>query len=112
MSRSKELIASEFSTRRVAAMKARGHVSGTANSGVDVTALAKAAQTTYEMARRYLEGRAIPRVDKLQRISDWLCTQPSQLLYGEPAAAKSRVIHTEILQSCFEAAKRAEQLSE
>lgn len=111
MGRSKKLIADEFAARLVAAMKARGHVSGAAKSGVDVTALAKASRTTYEMARRYVEGRAIPRPDKLERIGDWLGTSPSQLLYGEREAVSSRVIHAEVLQSCIQAAQEAERLS-
>lgn len=111
MARSNEVIATEFAARLVAAMRAQGHVSGTAKSGVDVTALSKAAKTTYEMARRYVEGRAIPRPDKLERIAAWLRASPSDLLYGEPITKAGRIIHTEVLQRCVEAAREAERLA-
>lgn len=106
-----ELIAAQFAARLTAAMKARGHVSGVARSGVDVTALSKAAGTTYEMARRYCEGRAIPRPEKLERIATWLRISPSELLYGEPIETNGRIIHAEVLQTCIKAVRQAEQLS-
>lgn len=92
-------------------MKARGLISTVAASGVDVGALAKAAGTTYEMARRYSEGRAMPRHDKIERIAEWLETTSQDLLYGTQQATPARLIHTEALQSCIQAAQRAEQLS-
>lgn len=39
-------------------MRARGHISETSHSGVDVVALAAASGVSYEMARRYAEGQA------------------------------------------------------
>lgn len=104
--------AASFAERLVGLMRAKGYVSTGSRSGVDVTALSKAAETTYEMARRYCEGKAIPRADKLTRIADWLGVSPSELLYGDqPRPAESRLIHTEVLQSCIEAAKRAETIA-
>lgn len=70
--------AGAFARRLRELMRAQGYVSDTARSGVDVVALAGAAGTTYEMARRYAEGHAVPRPDKLHRIAAWL---------GVPAAA-------------------------
>jgi transcriptional regulator with XRE-family HTH domain len=90
-------------------MKAKGLISTANKSGVDVRSLAKAAGTTYEMARRYVEGRAIPRADKLEKIAAWLGVSPSELLYGEPKT-HDRIIHTEVLQTCIQAVRQAEQL--
>lgn len=103
--------ATSFAARLTERMKAKGYVSTGTRSGVDVNALAKAADTSYEMARRYSEGKAIPRPETLARIAEWLGVEPSVLLYGEPIKEINRIIHTEVLQSCIEAVKRAEQLS-
>lgn len=101
-----------FSKRLVAAMKAAGHISTGNHSGADVGKLAKAAGTTYEMARRYVEGQALPRAPKLERIARWLGTSSSALLYGQEEPQSPRqTINTETLQACIEAAKRAEQLA-
>lgn len=107
----KAVIAGEFGDRLRGLMKARGHISTGNASGVDVTALAAVAGSTYEMARRYVEGRAIPRADKLGRIAGWLGVESAQLLYGEEPKNTNRIIHQEVLQSCLEAARRAAEIS-
>lgn len=43
-----------------------------AASGVDVSQLKVAAGVTLEMARRYVEGTALPRPEKMTRIAKWL----------------------------------------
>lgn len=43
-----------------------------AASGVDVSQLKVAAGVTLEMARRYVEGTALPRPEKMTRIAAWL----------------------------------------
>lgn len=100
-----------FGDRLCAAMRSRGHISTGNKSGVDVVALQKEAGTTYEMARRYCEGKAIPRPEKLAKIAEWLGTTPGALLYGAGEPAVSRLIHTEVLQECLAAAQRAETLT-
>ncbi len=111
MATSKPIGASYFSGRLTELMRARGLISTGTASGVDVRALSKSAGVSYEMARRYCEGKAIPRAQTLRAIADWLRVSPADLLYGEPARDSNRIIHTEVLQACLEATRRAEDLN-
>jgi transcriptional regulator with XRE-family HTH domain len=98
--------AGAFSQRLRELMRAHGHVSEGARSGVDVNALAEAAGTTYEMARRYAEGQAVPRPEKLQRIADWLGVPAAALAWGEGGATPE--VNTEVLQLCIAAVMTAQ----
>lgn len=86
-------------------MTKRGHVSTAARCGVDIGALAKVAGTSYEMARRYAEGVAIPRPDKLETIAAWLGVEPGALAYGSPEA---NFINLEVLEQCLQAIAEAQ----
>ncbi|MGD9599956.1 MAG: hypothetical protein AB7P94_16960 [Steroidobacteraceae bacterium] len=94
-----------FGARLREAMLAAGHVSRGARSGVDVARLAEASQTTYEMARRYAEGLAMPRPDKLKAIAQWLGVSPASLAYD---AAPADAIDAGKLQQCLEAVTHAQ----
>lgn len=94
-----------FAQRLRELMKARGLVSGSSRSGVDVAALAHAAGSSYEMARRYAEGVAMPRPDKLTRIAEWLGVTASALAWGTREAGS---IDTEALQRCIKAVTEAQ----
>jgi len=108
----REPIDKAFASRLVEVMRARGHISTGNRSGVDVNALAGIAGSTYEMARRYVEGMAMPRAEKVERIARWLNVSKEELLYGQAEHGQQRrLIHTEVLQSCLAAANQAEQLS-
>lgn len=63
----------EFAARLAGAMK---------RAGLTVADVAKALGVTYEMARRYHEGIAMPRQDKLKNLAALLGMSPAQLLYG------------------------------
>ena len=84
----------------------RGHISESARSGVDLNALAKAADTSYEMARRYAEGIAAPRADKIAMIAAWLGVAPGLLLWGDK---NTNVVDTEALQACIRAVTEAQE---
>lgn len=94
-----------FARRLRELMKARGLVSESSRSGVDVSALAHAAGASYEMARRYAEGVALPRPDKLQKIADWLGVPASVLAWG---TGEPETINTEALQQCIQAVIEAQ----
>lgn len=53
-----------------------------AKQGKNIVDLQKAIGVTYEMARRYTLGAAIPRDDKLCKIAEYLGVGPSYLKYG------------------------------
>lgn len=76
-------------------MRARGHVSDTARSGVDVPALADAA------------GMATPRPGVLQRIAEWLGVAPAVLVWGR-GADEAPAIEQETLQLCIQAVLQAQ----
>lgn len=95
-------ISAAFASRLTARMRERGLLSPSARSGVDVGALAAAVGISYEMARRYAEGLAIPRPDKLAAIADFLGVTSSWLLWGEAGhGAGSDAINMGVLEECL-----------
>lgn len=94
-----------FGERLRKAMKRRGFVSRAARSGVDVAALAGAAGITYEMARRYAEGMAVPRPEKVDAIARWLGVPPASLLWGDASTA---AVDMEVLEKCLSAISEAQ----
>lgn len=73
-----------FARRLIEAMLDRSfHSARNAKSGVDVGPLAKAAKVTREMARRYTEGGAIPDLNKMKLIANWLEVRLPWLRDGE-----------------------------
>lgn len=63
-------------------MEAKGLVSDRSRSGVDVGALSKGARVSYEMARRYADGLAMPRPDVLDSIAERLDVDPAAMAFG------------------------------
>jgi transcriptional regulator with XRE-family HTH domain len=107
MKSDKSAAAKSFGARLRSVMAEKGLISKGSRSGVDVPKLAEIAQTTYEMARRYAEGVAIPRPDKLQAIADWLGVEPGTLAWGE-STQSSAVVDGELLQKCLTAVMHAQ----
>ncbi len=70
-------------------------------------ALSRAAGISYEMARRYAEGVAMPRPDTLERIASWLDVAPASLAWG--IAGGSSSIDAEVLQQCIAAVREAQK---
>ncbi len=81
-------------------MKVKGFTSESSKSGLDVSALAAAAGTSYEMARRYCEGTALPRPDTMEAIARWLDLPVSALAFGEEKSHAP--IDEGTLQLCIE----------
>ena len=101
--------AKEFADRLVAAMHAKGLTSDRSRSGVDVSALARAGGVSYEMARRYVEGKATPRPDMVFRIATWLGMPPAALSYGFSAGSGDVDLHA--LEQCVLAVTEAQRLA-
>lgn len=98
-----------FAERLRAAMHAKGQTSDRNRSGVDVAALARGIGTSYEMARRYVEGAAIPRPDQMQRLADWLEVPLVSLAYG--ADPSEQTLNPIVLERCLRAVREAQQIS-
>jgi transcriptional regulator with XRE-family HTH domain len=99
--------ARRFGERLRAAMTAKG-LTGRGRSGVDVNALAKGAQVSYEMARRYAEGIALPRPDVIEAIAEWLGVDSAMLAWGAVAPGNVDVV---VLEQCLQAVRAAEAAS-
>lgn len=107
MSTDKNRSTAAFGERLRDFMRAKGLTSAGSKSGVDVAKLAEAADTTYEMARRYAEGHAMPRPDKVAAIAKWLGVSVTALAYGEERSPSA--IDERLLQSCIEAIQAAQR---
>lgn len=66
-------------------MRERGYASPRAKSGVDIAQLAASTGCSYQMARKYLLGQALPEIPVIIGIAKWLQVDPSVLLFGEAA---------------------------
>jgi transcriptional regulator with XRE-family HTH domain len=106
MKSDKGAAAQSFGTRLRALMAEKGWTSQGSRSGVDVPKLAEVAQTTYEMARRYAEGSAMPRPDRLAAIASWLGVNEGALVYGDKAPGSA--IDARMLESCLQAVTMAQ----
>ncbi len=94
-----------FGERLRALMCERGYTSEKARSGVDLNALAQAAGISHEMARRYAEGLAVPRPQKIISIAAWLKVSPSDLMWSDSVVA----IDERALESCMSALSEAQK---
>lgn len=100
-------VAQAFGRRLVELMKSKGFTSDRNRSGVDVAALAKGAIVSYEMARRYVEGTALPRPDVLRAIAAWLSVDPAELAYG--TQGNPAEVDPEMLTRCLQAVTEAQR---
>lgn len=65
---------------------------GMMRAGLGVGDVAKALKVTPEMARRYREGLAMPKPDKLAKLARLLGMSPAELLFGPSAGSKDGVM--------------------
>ncbi len=95
--------ADHFAKRLIQTMRERGYTSGRSKDRIDIAKLAEAAGSSYQMARRYTLGQAVPEFHVVFQIAAWLEASPSYLLFGqepEPATKKENdiTIRRELLQ--------------
>ena len=89
----------EFAARLVEALLDSGHRSSrNAKSGVDVGPLAKHIKVTREMARRYTEGRAVPDLNKMKLMAEWLGVRLPWLRDGDGPKHERRTEVTAVAQ--------------
>lgn len=101
--------ARDFAGRLRQAALARGFISDRSRSGVDVVALAAAADCSYEMARRYAEGLAMPRADVAKLLARWLKVSIAWLMYGEGEMEGTPDIDPNLLERCLTAVEEAQK---
>lgn len=75
-----------FAKRLNSLLKKEGYLSTRSRAGIEISKLAKVAGVSYQMARKYALGLALPDYHIIPKIAKWLNVSPSWLLYGEKEA--------------------------
>lgn len=102
----------KFSKRLNSLLIREGYTSVRSQAGIEINELAKVAGVSYQMARKYALGLALPDYHIISKISKWLDVSPGWLLFGEkeliaPEQHSSPLIEIEsdllkyILQKCI-----------
>src|SRR3990167_1136790 len=73
----------KFSKRLKALLQKEGYVSSRSKAGIEIGQLDKIAGVSYQMARKYILGMALPDYHIIPKIAKWLNVSPSWLLFGE-----------------------------
>jgi transcriptional regulator with XRE-family HTH domain len=72
-----------FSKRLNSLLQKEGYISSRSKAGIEINELAKVAGVSYQMARKYALGMALPDYHIIPKIAKWLKVSPSWLLFGE-----------------------------
>lgn len=102
----------KFSKRLNSLLLRDGYASDRGKAGIEISELAKVAGVSYQMARKYALGLALPDYHIISKISKWLHVSPGWLLFGEkeliiPEQQSTTLIEIEsdllkyILQKCI-----------
>ena len=75
--------AEAFAHRLQQAARKRGVTSDRSRSSIDVAAVAEKIGASYEMARRYVQGMAMPKPDVIRSLARWLRVSADWLAFGE-----------------------------
>lgn len=77
-------LVNEFSQRLTSLLQREGYISNRiSKTGIEINHLAKAAGVSYQMARKYSLGLALPDYHIIPKIAKWLNVSPGWLLFGE-----------------------------
>ena len=79
----KDALKKAFSDRLRNIMLCQGFLSDSAMFRMRVNALCEAIGVSYVMVIRYLEGKALPTINTILKIAEWLKVEPAYLLFGE-----------------------------
>lgn len=108
----KDVSAEGFAARLRQACKDRGHTSERNASGVDVGAVAANGGCSYEMARRYVSGLAVPGEEVMRNLASWLRVKVGWLAFGERAGAKGAAeVSASTLEACLAAVQEAQEIA-
>lgn len=77
---------SNFSKRLNSLLQKEGYSSNRSKAGIEISKLAKVAGVSYQMARKYALGLALPDYHVIPKIAKWLNVSPGWLLFGEKEA--------------------------
>jgi len=111
MRKHRDVSAEGVAARLRKACQRAGHTSARNKSGVDVSAVAKAAGCSYEMARRYVDGLASPSPEVMRALANWLRIPLAWLAYGEGDGATASAVDSRMLQECLAAVQEAQEIA-
>lgn len=89
----------------------RGYTSDRSRSGIDVSAMAAAIGSSYEMARRYAEGAAMPKPETVRALALWLQVSPTWLMYGDGDMESPGDIDIAALETCLRVVEDAQRIA-
>ena len=72
-----------FACKLTQLMREKGHESSRSKAGIDIYKLAEISGCSYQMARKYALGLALPELSVIIKIADWLGTAPSLFLFDD-----------------------------
>lgn len=76
-------LCNKFGKRLNSLLQKEGYTSQRSKAGTEVAQLADVAGVSFQMARKYALGLALPDYHILHKIANWLNVSPSWLLFGE-----------------------------
>ena len=100
--RKSKRIAKNFSKRLVELMIRKGLASSRSAAGVNFSQLAKAANCSNQMARKYTLGEALPDPDTIIKIATFLEASPGWLLFGDNPASPNNLKQAELIGIDYE----------
>lgn len=87
----------DFSERLIHAMKANGFTASRSPNGICMHTLAKFADASEQICRRYIRGEALPSHEKVIAIAQHLQVSPGWLLFGEDASREPNPMDDSLL---------------
>jgi len=95
-----ELLRQTFAARLNTTLKNKNLRSNRAHNGVCAKKLAEVSDCSYQMARKYTNGLAMPEYATTLAIANWLEVSPGWLAFGEePGETRSTITEDTILAS-------------
>ena len=79
-----------FACKLTQLMRDKGYESTRSKAGIDIDKLAKISGCSYQMARKYALGLALPELPVIIKIADWLDTTPSLFLFDEVNSSSTK----------------------
>lgn len=87
----------DFSERLIHSMKMRGFTASRSPNGICMHTLAKFADASEQICRRYIRGEALPSYEKVIAIAEHLGVSPGWLLFGEESTSSTTQIDEALL---------------
>ncbi len=85
----------DFSRRLEKKMREEGHQTDRVGLGINIRKLAKISNCSYQMARKYILGLALPDITIIIKIAAWLKVSPSWLLFEEESPIQNYPLNNE-----------------